>query len=336
MLYDETSIPRTTSWVNTLCQYLGPPPHPPMQAQMSAFAAPLPLLTPAHHLVLSSRAPACRRPARCTLQQPATVTERPRASERAAVLTPGFLAPLPPPRAAPPVVVVIPGYGAPASDYARLREELRGALGEDADVRVVPVTVGTWARTLGGRPVSPVLELVEATVKAAVEEGDGGKVTLVGHSAGGWIARIYLSRSAEYCGRVWGGAERVDKLVCLGTPQRSNEAVTKTNMMFVNEQCAGCAEDDVEYVCVAGTGLTFEGPGGGNWRFWEKGWLARVSYHITDVDGGALVGDGIVPTTAAYLDGAQNVELEGIWHSPASPGPWYGDERAIAYWTRYL
>jgi pimeloyl-ACP methyl ester carboxylesterase len=253
------------------------------------------------------------------------------------VLSPGFRAPAVPPRVAPPAVIVIPGYGAPASDYVGLQETLQAALGAGAVVRVVPVTVGTWARTLGGRPVTPVLELVEKAVGEVVAEvGEERGVCLVGHSAGGWIGRIYLSRTAEYCGRVWGGALWVRKLVCLGTPQRSNEAVTRTNMMFVNEQCAGCAEEDVEYVCVAGTGLIFEGEGGGKWRFWEKGWLARLSYGITDGDGGALVGDGIVPTSAAYLEGAQNVELEGIWHSPASPGPWYGDERAVAYWKRFI
>lgn len=106
------------------------------------------------------------------------------------------------------------------------------------------------------------------------------------------------------------------------------------NMAFVNTECANC-EQNVEYVCVGGTGVAFDGPGGGSWRFWEDGWISRVSYGITAGEG-ALEGDGIVPTECFYLDGAMNVELEGVWHSPKSPGPWYGDERAVAYWSTLI
>lgn len=312
-------------------------------ARARAFAAPPPL-----HAARSRGAP------RCTLQPPSppppppprAVVARPTPSERATVLGESDSAVVGPSadagpsasRPPPAAVVVVPGYGAPAAEYDGLAAELRRALGDAVVVRVANVTVGTWARTLGGRPVTPVLEEVDAAVEAAAAAAGGGRVALVGHSAGGWIARIFLSRSAEYYGRVWRGADRIDTLVCLGTPQRSEEAVTRRNMMFVNDRCSGCAEPGVEYICVAGTGLTLpEARGvGAGWRFWEAGWFSRVSYRITDGGDDALVGDGIVPTSAAYLDGARNVELDGVWHSPKSPGPWYGDARAVAYWARYL
>jgi pimeloyl-ACP methyl ester carboxylesterase len=277
---------------------------------MPAFVAPLPLRLGSRRESVTRRALATLptfRATCCTLQSPpassppplpapatgpAAAEEVPVAS--IAVLSAKFVPPPQPARAEPPVVVVIPGYGSPSSDYAGLCSELEAVLGSDAVVRVAKVTVGTWARTLGGRPVTPVLERIDAAVDAAVREGGGGRnVTLVGHSAGGWIGRIYLSRSAEYDGRVWRGADKAGRLICLGTPQRSGEAVTRRNMMFVNEECAGCAEDGVDYVCIGGTGACFEeGDGGGGWRFWERGWLSRVSYGITDADGGALRGDG--------------------------------------------
>jgi hypothetical protein len=45
---------------------------------------------------------------------------------------------------------------------------------------------------------------------------------------------------------------------------------------------------------------------------------------------------GIVPASVAFLDGAKNVVLDGVWHSPSSPGPWYGDPRAVSYWSQFI
>ena len=44
-------------------------------------------------------------------------------------------------------------------------------------------------------------------------------------------------------------------------------------------------------------------------------------------------GDFIVPVSAAHLEGALNLDLEGAFHSPLGSkvsflGPWYGSEQA--------
>lgn len=207
--------------------------------------------------------------------------------------------PSPRKRAKPPGVVIIPGYGSPATEYFPLRDALIGALGSGAVVQVAHVTVATWARTLGGRPVTPVLELVDEAV-SAVRELCSGRVTLVGHSAGGWIGRIWLSRTAEYYGRVWKGADKVDTLICLGTPQQSSEPVTMKNMTFVNQFVPSCAESPhVTYVCVAGSALAISESDVEDkfWklRFWDTArWFARLSYELTDASASSApcIGDG--------------------------------------------
>lgn len=46
---------------------------------------------------------------------------------------------------------------------------------------------------------------------------------------------------------------------------------------------------------------------------------------------------GIVPLSVAFLENAdQNIRLKGVWHSPASNGPWYGDPRVVDYWSTFL
>lgn len=187
-------------------------------------------------------------------------------------------------------VVIVPGYGSDAAAYGPMRALLAEELGPGACVHVVPVRAATWARTLGGRPVTPILELLDGAVRAALEESGAEKVHLVAHSAGGWIARIYLG-SKPYFGREWRGAEVVDTLLCLGTPQRSAEPITMGNMKFVNKEYPGAYEADVRYVCIAGDGCTIADGGlAANWRFWERDWFARVSYRLTDAEATGLVG----------------------------------------------
>eukprot|EP00955_Chlamydomonas_euryale_P083349 363842-Chlamydomonas_euryale.AAC.5 len=54
-----------------------------------------------------------------------------------------------------------------------------------------------------------------------------------------------------------------------------------------------------------------------------------------------VYGDFIVPTEAAHLDGAINVDLEGAFHSPLGArvsflGPWYGSPEFLSQWVHHL
>lgn len=194
-------------------------------------------------------------------------------------------------------VVVVPGFGAPATNYYSMVNELRKLLHDSVYVSVVPVTVQTWLRTFGGRPVTPVLQLLDDEVQKACAQSKTSKVSLVAHSAGGWIARIYLGQvpyPSSGAARAWCGHRFVSKLVCLGTPHRSDEGVAKKNMQFVNENYPGAYHGHVEYVNMVGDGGSVAERGGGAWRFWDTDWLPRVSYRLTDksIGNGAVAGDG--------------------------------------------
>ncbi|KAI0566460.1 lipase [Gracilaria domingensis] len=193
-------------------------------------------------------------------------------------------------------VVIIPGYGATATEYYPMAELLRETLGPGAEVSVVPVTFSTWISTVGGRPITPVLRLLHEAVQTARKRSGCSNVHLVAHSAGGWIARIYLGHVPYPIGSssVWHGARFVSKLVCLGTPHRSDEGVTRKNMQFVNENYPGAYHTNVQYVNIIGNGASVPEKPSGTWRFWETDWFTRVSYSLTDksIGNGAAEGDG--------------------------------------------
>jgi hypothetical protein len=52
-------------------------------------------------------------------------------------------------------------------------------------------------------------------------------------------------------------------------------------------------------------------------------------------------GDFIVPCSAAHLEGALNLDLEGAFHSPLGSkvsflGPWYGSDEFLGQWVEHV
>ncbi|WP_017327556.1 triacylglycerol lipase [Synechococcus sp. PCC 7336] len=228
--------------------------------------------------------------------------------------------------------VILPGFFASAEEYLPLQQALAA---EGHPTRTVPLTLRSWLPTLGGRPMTPILEALQATIAATQQEFNAPQVNLIGHSAGGWIARIYLG-SEPYCDRLWAGLPNVASLITLGTPHLSQERWTRWNLDFVNTTYPGAFHPELKYVCVAGRStLGRKAPWWQphNWNGAE--WLAYSSYQLT-AGNGNLWGDGITPITAAHLDGATNLTIAGAYHSPRGDRFWYGSPEARRQWLQYL
>ncbi len=227
--------------------------------------------------------------------------------------------------------VIIPGYFARATDY----RDLETALNERGIPTVtVPLRQRDWLPTLGGRSVVPIIRQIDTTVKKMLSRYQVGSVNLVCHSAGGWIARIYLGEKPYNIHGdvtseegVWGAHSHVSTLLTLGTPHISQELWTKRNLDFVGQNYPGAFYPNVRYVCVAGKAVYGERKLGS--------WLAYNSYKLTCGQGNCW-GDGITPIAAAHLEGATNLTLAGVMHSPKSPGIWYGSPEPQQAWVSYL
>ena len=230
--------------------------------------------------------------------------------------------------------VLLPGFFAGAAPYRSLETALNQA---GVPTTVVPLKRRDWIPTVGGRSITPILQKLDQTVQTVRQQHGSDSINLVGHSAGGWIARIYLG-TIPYTVHAqdartphpWNAQEYVNTLICLGTPHRSEEKWTKRNLNFVNTTYPGAFYSHVRYICVAGKSVRGE-----RYRFGSS--FAYKSYQLTCGDGECW-GDGITPMTAAHLDGAENVTLEGVNHSPSPKGDrlWYGSDGIFQTWAHYL
>ena len=228
--------------------------------------------------------------------------------------------------------VILPGFFAGEGEYRDMEQSLN-RLGFPAVT--VPLRQRDWWPTLGGRSVAPVLRLLDRTVRQVLQEYSTSQCNLIGHSAGGWISRIYLGEKPyiihgdidENAG-LWYKHPSVAALITLGTPHFSKyERWTRKNLDFVNNNYPGAFYGNVRYVCVAGKAIYGQRRPGQ--------WLAYNSYKLTCGEGNTW-GDGITPVGAAHLQGAENLVLEGVTHSPRRADLWYGSPEVLPAWVGYL
>lgn len=287
--------------------------------------------------------------------------------------------------------VILPGLGNNSGDYQQLSSSLeaRGVSSVVAKVsrpdwlrNAAGLLDGNyWKGTLCPRPVLDwYLERIEKAVSEASLLANGQKISLIGHSAGGWLARVYL---AEF------GVDRVSLLLTLGTPHlpppKGVPGVidqTRGLLDYVEKFCpAACYGPQLKYVCIAGRYLKgerlfkstikgstskMESIAGANGNLmvvanqediegidntmYEESMnesatpalRARfVGQGYKQVCGQADVwGDGVVPVVTAHLEGAMNITLEGVYHSPVGSDdisrPWYGSSTILDKWVHHL
>ncbi len=227
--------------------------------------------------------------------------------------------------------VILPGFFAGTLEYRALEQSLQ-QLG--VPTVTVPLRQRDWFPTVGGRSMGPILHRLDKTVKQVLKEYNASKINLIGHSAGGWIARIYLGekpynihKDVTESAALWHAYPYIATLVTLGTPHVSQERWTKRNLDFVKINYPGAFYPEVKYVCVAGKAIYGERRRGQ--------WLAYNSYKLTCGVGNCW-GDGITPIEAAHLEGAINLTLDGVLHSPRREGVWYGSSEPMQAWVPYL
>ena len=126
----------------------------------------------------------------------------------------------------PSPVLIIPGFLSSASKYEAMADCLR-QYDSFSNVAIVPLSVSDWYPSLVGGDFSAILDAIDRAATEVLDKSNGKstrnpKLVLIGHSAGGWLARCWLG-SEPYCGVTYNGALVTKTLCTLGTPHYSLE-----------------------------------------------------------------------------------------------------------------
>jgi pimeloyl-ACP methyl ester carboxylesterase len=228
-------------------------------------------------------------------------------------------------------ILIVGGFGSNYPAYSELRGFLAGISGRP--VAIAPITLLDWAGVVASDSYGGLLRILDRAVRDLLREHGARRLTLVAHSAGGVLARIYMGdQPYGPRGLVYNGFERVATLVTLGTPH----SVTRTGrqgglnqVAFVQRCYPGAYWRFIRYVSVMGKGIFGEAGGPPP----ERG--AWQSYTLLTGEGGQW-GDGVVPLAAGMLEGSRRIVIPGLRHDPRPDRPWYGTSAAIvgAWWEQ--
>ena len=223
-------------------------------------------------------------------------------------------------------IVIVGGHMTWPVTYRGLVNTLKEISG--SEVHVVPITPLDWA--LGRvRGYGQIVFEVASTVDKALLESDSDKVVLVGHSAGGILARVYIGGDPPYGGRRYAGHRRVSHLITLSTPHNVLNNRRLAPIAEVNRLFPGALHTSIRYLCVAGAAV--DG---------DSSRRARKRYERFMGDG-RVKGDGEVPVESALLSGAESLVLDGVYHGRLHSwrkGRWYGSDREMVerWWPEEL
>jgi len=223
-------------------------------------------------------------------------------------------------------VVLVGGHMTWPLNYRRLAQILADVSG--CEVHVVPITPLDWV--LGRlRGYGQLVFEVASTLDRALLESEADKAVLVGHSAGGILARAYIGGDPPYGGRRYSGHRRVSHLITLGTPHNVPNEGRLAPIAEINELFPGALHPNIRYLCVAGAAVD----GASSRR-------ARRRYGRFAGDG-RVKGDGKVPVESALLSDTGSLVLDDLYHGRLYGGlknRWYGSDRETVgrWWPEEL
>jgi hypothetical protein len=228
-----------------------------------------------------------------------------------------------------PFVLICGGLFTSPIVYRHMRRRLldRGA----ERVHVAPIWTPDWLLA-GAVGFGPLLRRTGITIARAHREARGRPLLVIGHSAGGLLARLAMSPQ-PYRRRVAAVADAVGALVTLGTPHRLvpgwRSAAGYDAASFLEATTPGAFfAPRTGYLTVASRYVL----GSRRWRGGLRRTWAGESYASMLGEEARLDwGDGLIPASAAHLEGARQITLEGIAHGQAI-APWYGDEPGLEGW----
>jgi pimeloyl-ACP methyl ester carboxylesterase len=222
-------------------------------------------------------------------------------------------------------VVILGGFLSSDFIYREMRRTVMEYTGRP--VWVVNARMIDWLLSMHQTGWAMLLDKLARTVQCAVESTAGKKVTIIGHSIGGVMARLYLSEE-NFKGRNYNGKEIVDHLITLGSPHYNQGGFRRGGVLsrWVEGHLPGAFfAPSVQYTSVAGKWMHGNRPGTG-----LETWVYD-QYRQIGGDGSTW-GDGLIPLKSALLQGSHQIVLEDVCHYSILSQTWYGSREIVPLW----
>ncbi len=231
-----------------------------------------------------------------------------------------------------PHVLIVGGFLTSPPLYWSMRDAL---LARDvASVSIAPVWTPDWFLA-GWVGLGPLMRRTGKAVVRAHRLAGGRPLLVVGHSAGGVLARLAMSPE-PYRGRRAGVAEAYGALVTLGTPHHPVEPRGRQNRAgydatsYLDRTIPGAwFAPRTGYLSV---GSRYAEGGRREDRDGRRRRTGRLYAMIGGEEARIGWGDGLIPEAVVHLEGARQLTLEGVIHGQSMGARWYGSEPAIDGW----
>lgn len=238
-----------------------------------------------------------------------------------------------------PVVLVIGGFLTSPPLYWHMRQRLIGR--DVADVLIAPIWLPDWilaaARGLGPVVTRAGRSLLRAGERSAASPVSlGAPVMIVGHSAGGVIARI-LTSPEPFEGRRLDAARRIGAIVSLGSPHRVNgqhgERRAGRASAFAERVVPGARfAPTTGYLTVMSRHVVGDPLGDGRQQTAHRLYRQLHDPGQSGEPAPTIEGDGLIPLSSARLPGAREIVLDRAIHGQLAGEPWYGADEMLDQW----
>jgi pimeloyl-ACP methyl ester carboxylesterase len=224
-------------------------------------------------------------------------------------------------------IVLVGGFLSDPGDYVPWKEQLEKPP-YSRPTFIVNIGRLRWAVTRDDN-FTPQIKALDETVTRARRLTGADKVWVIGHSAGGRVARLWMG-DRPYGGLKCGGHPQVRGLISLGVPYTTKEPWAIKSAAFVNKYYPGAYYPDVTYVCAIGRSVFGKANGSVDQRF------AHQSYRLQIPEKPEQWGDGVIPLDGALMPGVENHVINGVYHVSVLGRPGYADPRALKVWAEVL